>query len=196
MTKITLAALVVVLSLGQAGAAPSAGSLTFVGDTLVAKYDSLGAGGGLIEFVPADEAIENWTRLVGYRAFLDTQQSAAEAAAALARQTRQLYPRDSYPDTKITVYGRGAESIVEISLVKHDATIEYNVFRYASGSGGRGLVSLQYARRLRGSETGTMSGQAARWAKQVAEFDMNRVRAAFGPGRPLHADTLNPAARP
>ena len=177
-TLIRICALTVLLSLGQAGAAQSTGRLTFVGDPLVAKYDSLGAQGGLIEFVPPDESVENWTRLVGYRAFLDSQQSAVEVVDALARQARQ-----QYPGAKVTTYERRTESIVEFSLVTSDGMTEYNVFRYAVGPGGRGLVSLQYARRLRGGEAGTMPEQAPRWAAEIARFDMNRVRAAFAKPR-------------
>ncbi|MET0529643.1 MAG: hypothetical protein ABW003_15145 [Microvirga sp.] len=174
MSRICCVALASVLLLGRASAAPGSDSLTFVGDPLVAKSDSLGAQGGLIEFVPPHESAGGWTRLVGYRAFLDSRQSAADAADALARQARQRYPAAA-----VTTYGRRTESIVEFSLVTPDGTIEYNVFRYAVGPGGRGLVSLQYARRLRGSDTDTMTVQAPRWAAEIARFDMNRVRAAF-----------------
>lgn len=174
MFKMTLGALALVLSLVQADAAPGASKLTFVGDPLVAKYDSLGAQGGLIEFVPPNETIEGWTRLVGYRAFLDSPQSAPEAAAALARQTRQRYP-----GTSPTLYERGNEAVVEFALTAADGTVEYNVFRYAAGPGGRGVVALQYARRLRGHALAMMSRQAPRWAAEVTRFDMNRVRAAF-----------------
>jgi hypothetical protein len=178
MSKMSFITLASVLLLSQASAAPSLGSLRFVGDPLIAKYDSLGAQGGLIEFVPPHETVEDWTRLVGYRAFLDSRQSAAEAADALARQARQRYPA-----AKVTTYARRSESIVEFSLITSDGTIEYNVFRYAVGPGGRGLVSLQYARRLRGSDTDTMPAEAARWATEIARFDMNRVRAAFTQSR-------------
>ena len=174
MIRMSICAFAIILSLHQASAAQSAGRLTFVGDPLVAKYDSLGAQGGLIEFVPPDETVEGWTRLIGYRAFLDSQQGAAEAADALARQARQRYP-----GATVTTYGRRTESVVEFSLVTPEGAVEYNVFRYAPGPGGRGLVSLQYARRLRGDDVDTMPKQAPRWAAEVARYDMNRVRAAF-----------------
>ena len=178
MLRTALGTIALVLSLAQAGATPSAGQLTFVGDPLVPKYGSLGAHGGLIEFVPPNETIEDWTRLVGYRAFLGSRQTASEAAAALARQARQRYR-----EAEVTTYGRGTESIVEFSLVTSVGTIEYNVFRYAIGPGGRGLISLQYSRRLRGSDADTMPKQAARWAAEIARFDMKRVRAAFAQPR-------------
>ncbi|GJE61763.1 hypothetical protein [Methylobacterium trifolii] len=164
----------IVLSLAQVSAAPSTSNLTFVGDSLVARYNAFGAQGGLIEFVPPDETIGGWTRLVGYRAFLESRQSASEAAAALGHQTRERFP-----GINPTLYERRNEAVVEFALPSPDGTIEYNVFRYAIGPGGHGLVSLQYARRLRGHDVHGMPNQAPRWAAEVARFDMNRVRAAF-----------------
>lgn len=172
MFRMTLGALALVLSLGQAGAAPS--ELTFVGDPLVAKHDSLGSQGGVIDFVPPNETIDGWTRLVGYRAVLDSRQSAPEAAAALGREMRR-----KFPGTKPRLYERGNEAILEFVLATSDGAIEYNVFRYAAGPGGNGYVSLQYARRLRGRAVQTMPKQAPRWAEEIARFDMERVRAAF-----------------
>lgn len=179
MRMTSLAALALVLSLAQADAAPSVSSLTFVGKPLVAKHGSLGAEGGLIEFVPANETVENWTRLVGYRAFLDSRQTPYEAADALAREARRRYPNDVYPESVIRAYEGRGEALAEFSIVTPQGTIEYNVFRYAVGPGGRGLVSLQYARRFRGNEATKMPKEAARWAHEVARFDMNRVRDAF-----------------
>lgn len=175
---ITALALALALSLVEAGAAPSAAPISVVGDPLVAKYDSLSAEGGLIEFVPPNETIEDWTRLVGYRAFLDSRQTAPEAAAALARQTRQRFP-----GTQVRLFKRGNEAVVGFALATSDEAAEYNVFRYALGPGGHGLVSLQYARRLRGRNLELMPKQAPRWAAEIAGFDMNRVRAAFAQPR-------------
>ena len=174
MFKITLGALALVLSLGQAGAATTASRLTFVGDALVAKPGSPGTEGNAIEFGPHNETDENWTRRVGYRAFLDSKQSASEAAAALGRETRERFP-GSAP----RLYERGSEAVVEFALAAADGTTEYNLFRYAAGPGGRGLVSLHYARRLRGKDLRAMPRQAPRWAAEIARFDMDRVRAAF-----------------
>ena len=78
--------------------------------------------------------------------------------------------------------GRG-EALAEFSFVMPDGTVDYSVFRYAAGPGGHGLVSLRYSRRLRGSEIDFVSTDAARWAQAVAQFDMNRVRAAVAQSR-------------
>lgn len=73
--------------------------------------------------------------------------------------------------------------MAEFCIVMPDATVDYSVFRYAAGPGGHGLVSLRFSRRLRGSEIEAMSTEAARWAQAVAQFDMNRVRAAVAQSR-------------
>ena len=154
-----------------------------MGHTLIEKTNTVSPRGGLIEFAPAHETQENWTRLVGYRAFPDSQQTAYEVASAHARQMRERYPIERYPGSVIRAYEGRGEALAEFSIVMPDGTIEYSVFRYAAGPGGQGLVSLRYSRRLRGSEIDTMSTEAARWAKAVAQFDMNRVRAAVAQSR-------------
>jgi hypothetical protein len=183
MFKMTLGAFALALSLAQANAAPSESRLTFVGQALTEKINTVGPQGGLIEFAPAHETRENWTRLVGYRAFPDSRQTAYEAASAHARQMRERYPSERYPESVIRAYEGRGEALAEFSIVMPNGTIEYSVFRYAAGPGGRGLVSLRYSRRMRGSEIGAMPKEAALWAKEVARFDMNRVRTALAQSR-------------
>jgi hypothetical protein len=181
--KTTLGALALALSLAQATAAPSESRITFVGHAFIEKTKTVSPQGGLIEFAPAHETRQNWTRLVGYRAFLDSRQTAYEAASAHARQMRERYPSERYPGSSIRDYEGRGEALAEFCIVMPDGTIEYSVFRYAPGPGGRGLVSLRYSRRLREGEVSAMSKEAARWAREVAGFDMNRVRTALAQSR-------------
>jgi hypothetical protein len=183
MLRTILGVVALALAIAQADAAPGEGRLTFLGQALVEKTNTLGSQGGVIEFAPAQEPRENWTRLVGYRALPDSRQTAYERASAHAREMRERFPSERYPGSVIRAYEGRGEALAEFSIVMPDATVDYSVFRYAAGPGGHGLVSLRYSRRLRGSEINGMSTEAARWAQAVAQFDMNRVRAAVAQSR-------------
>ena len=178
MLKTIIGALALTLAISQVDAAPSEGRLTFLGQALVEKTNTLGSQAGVIEFAPAQEAPENWTLLVSYRALPDSRQTAYEMASVHAREMRERFPSKRYPGSVIRTYEGRGEALAEFCIVMPDATVDYSVFRYAAGPGGHGLVSLRYSRRLHGSDISTMSTEAARWAQAVAQFDINRVRAA------------------
>src|SRR5215217_9036404 len=88
MLKIA-AALLSFLALAAAALAEPA-SLSFGGDRLVEKYARSGPQAGIIEFVPPDQTLDNWTSLVGFRGLWESKGTAADAAAALARDERAL----------------------------------------------------------------------------------------------------------
>ena len=104
-------------------------------------------------------------------------------ASVHAREMHERFPSERYPGSVIRAYKGRGEALAEFSIVMPDGTVDYSVFRYAAGPGGHGLVSLRYSRRLRSSEISAMGTEAARWAKAVAQFDMNLVRAAVAPSR-------------
>ncbi len=183
MLRKLLGVLALTLAIAPADAAPSEARLTVLGYTLVEKTNTLGSQGGVIEFTPAQEARENWTRLVSFRALPDSRQTAYETASVHAREMRERFPSERYPGSVIRAYEGRGEALAEFCIIMPDGTVDYSVFRYAAGSGGHGLVSLRYSRRLRGSEIDAMGTEAARWAQAVAQFDMNRVRAAVAQSR-------------
>ena len=183
MLRTIFGVLALTLAIAQAGAAPSEGRLTFLGHALVEKTNTLGSQGGVIEFALDSATRENWTRLVSSRALPDSRQTAYEMASAHAREMHERFPSERYPGSVIRAYEGRGEALAEFCIVMPDATVDYSVFRYAAGPGGHGLVSPRYSRRLRGSEIDTMSTEAARWAQAVAQFDMNRVRAAVAQSR-------------
>lgn len=176
-------ALTLTLTIAQASAAPIESRLTFLGNALVETPNALGPPGGIIEFKPAEETRENWTRLVSYRAFPDSRQTPYEMASVHAREMRERFPSERYPGSVIRAYKGRAEALAEFAIIMPDATVDYSVFRYATGPGGHGLVSLRYSRRLRGGEIKLMSTAVAHWAHAVAKFDMDRVQAAVSPSR-------------
>ena len=173
MKRLIVALVGVVLSAPLASAQTS---ITFRGDSFVRQHESLNANGGLLEFVPPGETVQNWTQLVGYRAMLDNSQSPVEAATIVGRLAAQRYP-----GAKPRVLTKGGEAMVDFVLVTPRGLVELNVFKYARGPNGRGVVSLQYARRFRGLEPNDVRGFSERWINEAAGFDMNAVRKALTP---------------
>ena len=50
-------------------------SLVFRGDEFVRKYESGNDKARLVEFIPPSENLQNWTKLIGYRAVFDSRQT-------------------------------------------------------------------------------------------------------------------------
>lgn len=150
-------------------------SVTLGGETLVRRHESVGIRAGLLEFVPAGESLAAWTRLAGYRFVLDGPPTPLAAASAIAGAAERRYP-----GTRAAVFGRGDEVLVEFVLAAPGAAfVEYNAFKYAPGPGGRGVVSLQYARRVPRAELDALRAHRAAWLDEAARYDMTLVRAAF-----------------
>lgn len=146
----------------------------FLGDRFVRKHERIGDTARLIEFVPADETLEGWTRLVGYRAVLDSRQSAEQAATTVVRLAEKRHP-----GTLIRVLTKGSEAIAEFVINAPGGLVEFNAFKYGPGPGGRGLVSLQYARRVRGLEPADVRKLGEPWTAAVARSDLGGVRNAL-----------------
>lgn len=173
MLRIVLALLCLLAALAPARAQTP--TIAFGGDELVRKHEQANAQAGIVEFVPADESIDGWTRLVGLHMFWDHPGSPSEAAAALAQTAEQ-----NYPGTKPRLGGEGSESLVDFVIAAPGGEfVEFNVFKYARGPDGRGIVAFQYARRFRGLAAEDVRRLGARWIAEAARFDMNFVRAAF-----------------
>ncbi len=170
-------------------AASAQATLTFRGESFVRKHEALNERGGLVEFVPPDQTLENWTQLVAYRAFFDSKQTIPQAAATVGRLAAQRYP-----GAKPRLLTEGNEAMVDFVLVAPNGMIEFNVFKYAPGPRGSGVVSLQYARRFRGVDPDDVRVLCAQWVNEVANFEMNAVRKSVLP-RPQAAIALaKPAA--
>lgn len=172
MIRAAIAALALLASAKMACAEPA---LVLGGETFVPKYTSGNDKARLIEFVPPGETVDNWTQLVGYRVVFAGAQSARAAAEAIAAAAQARYP-----GSMSRVRTKGAEALVDF-VVKPPGgdLVEFNVFKYAPGPNGRGVVSFQYARRFRGLDPADVRVLGARYASEVAAFDMDRVRAAL-----------------
>jgi hypothetical protein len=177
MMRSALALAALVGSLMLARAEPP---FVFRGEAFVQKYASGNDKARLVEFVPPNESLEGWTKLIGYRAIFDNPQSPAEAAAILAEIAQQRYA-----GAKPRVSAKGAEAVVEFVAKAGDSdVVEFNVFKYAPGHDGRGIVSFQYAQRFRGLHADAARALGARSVAEAAAFDMSRVRAATAPRGP------------
>jgi hypothetical protein len=167
--RAALAAIAFLACLAPARAEPS---LVFRGEPFVPKYTSGNDKARLIEFVPPNETVENWTQLIGYRAIFDSPQSASQAATAIAAAAR-----GSYPGAKPTVRAKGDEALVDFVVAPPSGEyVEFNVFKYAPGKDGRGIVSFQYAQRFRGLDPDEARVLGSRFVGEAASFDMDRVR--------------------
>jgi hypothetical protein len=170
MMRLTLAlvALVTLLAPAQAEA-----PLVFGGAAFVRKYESGNDKARLVEFVPPGETLQNWTKLIGYRAIFDSRQSPAEAAAIVGALAEQRYA-----GAKPQVLIKDGEALVEFIAKAPDSdVVEFNVFKYAPGRDGRGIVSFQYAGRFRGLDPDEARALGRRSVTEAAAFDMDRVRA-------------------
>jgi hypothetical protein len=170
MMRFTLAVVALLASLAPARAeAP----LVFGGAAFVQKYASGNHEARLVEFVPPGETLQNWTKLIGYRAIFDSRQSPAEAAAVVGALAEQRYA-----GAKPRVLIKGGEALVEfVANAPNSDVVEFNVFKYAPGRDGRGIVSFQYAGRFRGLDPDEARALGRRSVTDAAAFDMDRVRA-------------------
>jgi hypothetical protein len=171
MKNVIAAALGLILSSAVANAQPA---FDFLGDHFVRKHEKISERAGLIEFVPADETLQSWTKLVGFRAFLDSGQSANEAAKIVVGLARQRYP-----GAAVRVLSKGSEAIAEFVISTPSGLVEFNAFKYGPARGGRGLVSVQYARRFQGLEPADVRRLGGPWTEAIAGFDLEAVRSAL-----------------
>lgn len=175
MPRIAVALLCLCAAIVSARA--QAPTIAFGGDELLRKHEQANAQAAIVEYVPAGESLEDWTRLVGLHMFREHPGSPADAAAALARLAER-----SYPGSKPRIRSEGSEAVIDFTVAAPGGEfVEFNVFKYARGPDGRGIVAFQYARRFRGLDPEEVRRRAAAWIAEAARFDMNVARAAFRP---------------
>ncbi len=171
MLKIA-AALLSFLALAAAALAEPA-SLSFGGDRLVEKYGRSGPQAAIIEFVPPDQTLDNWTSLVGFRGLWESKGTAADAAAALARVTSERYP-----SSKPRILAKGSEAmVVFVAAPPNDDLVEFNVFKYGP------TAAASYRSRtpavFRGLDPEDVRRLGERWVGEAATFDLSIVHAAL-----------------
>ena len=181
----TAVALLWLLAAAAAALAPPA-SLSFGGDRLVRKHEQSNARAGIVEFVPADETLDGWTRLVGFFVFWDNPGSPKQAGETLTRLNEERYP-----GSMSRLRTKGDEALVDFVLkAPNSDVVECNIFKYGRGPSGRGIVAFQYARRFRGLDPGDVRTLCGRYIGEAAQFDLDVARAAFkAPAKPAAPGT-------
>ena len=115
--------------------------VSFDGTTLVAVARDQQAGGPVIEFIPAGEDLEAWTRLASVRVH-EQAPGAKELARELVKQVKANYPQSPVaisedPDTDTAV--------VDFVIWPEDwKFVEFNIFKYYRLDEGP-VVAEQYA---------------------------------------------------
>ena len=184
MLRIAAALLAFLSSLAVAGAQPS--TLAFGGEQYVRKHEQSNEKAAILEFVPAGESLEGWTKLVGFHGFWDNMGTAADAAHVLAGLARRQYPGGPAPRVRT----KGAEALVDfVAKAPNSEVVEFNVFKYGRAADGRGVVAFQFARRFRGLAPEEVRTLAAGSIAEAAGFDLKIVNAALKRlARPAMAD--------
>ena len=173
MLKIAFALLALLSSPTAAGAQAT---LTFGGEPYVRKHEQMNEKAAIIEFVPAEETLEDWTRLVGFHGFWHNKDTAAEAAQTLARLAAERYPDGAKP----RVRSKGAEALVDfVAKAPNSDVLEFNVFKYGRAPDGRGIVAFQFARRFRGLDPEDVRTLCGRSIAEAAGFDLKIASAAL-----------------
>ncbi|MFM7289715.1 MAG: hypothetical protein ACKO6B_00600 [Planctomycetia bacterium] len=117
-------------------------------DGQIMELASVGSNDGLtlLEFIPADQTLDDWTSLAAIHAYGGRPVGLQQRADALVAQIRRAHPEapivslDS-PDSR--------QKVVCFALWDAgDATVEFNVFAFGAGSAGE-EIGLQYAIRKR-----------------------------------------------
>ena len=171
MTSITLTGLLGLAVL----AAPPAGSVQFDGETYVPQYRSDQPEFRLVEFVRPTETVENWTKLFAVRHY-PRQQDPRTAVAVFEQMLKQ---RNPLARSQVLVKGGGSEAMIDfLTWADPSDGMEFNIHLYLKQDGLPGLVSYQFAYRIRdplsltATELRTMKDH---WCQTMREMDLPKV---------------------
>ena len=138
----------------------------------------------LIEFIREGERFDNWTKLAAYRY---QELPAIGNDPALVAQAMAKVVQKANPDARFRLYARerNGEAMIDfLTWPPNGKYMEFNIFRYAKGSNGRGVVSLQMAYRTWDtSKAGAEQIKKIRaaWIGQATAFDMREIEATIAP---------------
>ncbi|HEY4313260.1 MAG TPA: hypothetical protein VGN12_27665 [Pirellulales bacterium] len=118
-------------------------TVTVDGHDLQLAYEAEADGDTIEEFIPADETLENWTRMAAIRTYEDVNDPMA-VAEAVAKQLKEQKPPIDYDLLQNSETGDVAISFIVWG--ENAAFAEFNVFQYKK-LGDSGLAMYQYALR-------------------------------------------------
>jgi hypothetical protein len=127
--------------------------VSFDGQTLVLAARGENAGEQVMEFIPAGETLETWSRLASVRVY-DKSFDPKALAGGLVKQVKKAFPRA--PCALVENAEAGAV-IVDFVIIPADGSLaEFNIFKYWRMPDGQ-VVAEQYAVRRRGDVRGFLA---------------------------------------
>lgn len=104
-------------------------------------------GNGIAEFTLPGEMVEDWSKLFAFHAYPEMGDDPVAAVVAVGKAVKEHNPEASYA---IVANDKKGEAIIDFLTWEPESDVmEFNVFKYARASDGRGLVAVQYAQHIR-----------------------------------------------
>lgn len=156
-----------------ADAAAEGQSIEFDGDTYVEQFESATPDFRLMEFVRADETVDNWTKLLAVRNFMKLEDP-GQSAAAVGKTLQQVQPGAKY---RLLEKEDGSEAIIDFITWPADGSyLEFNIHRYLKKPGYPGLISYQFAYKF--TDTSPESQEKfqklrAKWVDEMSKANWN-----------------------
>jgi hypothetical protein len=145
--------------------------IEFDGETYQAGFASNQSTVRLVEYVRAEETLENWTKLFALRNF-PTSDNPSAAVAVFAQVVKQHNPQAG---VQVLVKEDGSEAMIDfLTWAKGAGHMELNIHRYLRRPEYPGLISYQFAYRFR--TTPDTTAQEIRklkdhWCEVMREID-------------------------
>lgn len=150
-------------------------SVQFDGESYPSQFASAVPGMKLVEYVRADETVDNWTKLLAVREWPEHREPAA-AAAELARRLNEANPLARH---RLLTKEDGQEALIDFLTWPEDGGyMEFNIFRYVKQPGSAGLVSYQFAYRFSDTSPESMDAfqqQRHHWIELMTQATFPRA---------------------
>lgn len=150
MRLLTFAALVASVSVALAADAPT---VEFDGGRYTLAYEDQATlpngqpGNGIAEFTLPEETVEDWSKLFAFHSYPEMGDDPLAAVEAVGKAVKETNKDANYA---IVVNEKTGDAIIDfLTWAPESDVMEFNVFKYARASDGRGLVAMQYAQHVK-----------------------------------------------
>jgi hypothetical protein len=176
-----LLAAALLLLAGALQAAQAQDSVVFDGERYVRVHaERQLPGDRMAQFVPEGETLENWTRSIAIYRYTTLGNDPTRAALELRDSVKAANPD---AQARLLVHSVTRDAMLDFLTWPPDGSyLEFNVMRYASDAGGKGLVALRFVYRFRDARrelSKEFNEKRASWKSQVLEFDMGKLAAVL-----------------
>jgi hypothetical protein len=104
-------------------------------------------GNGIAEFTLPGETVEDWSKLFAYYAYPEMGSDTVAAAEAVGQAVKAKNKDANYA---VVTNDKTGETIIDFLTWEPESDVmEFNVFKYARATDGRGLVAMQYAQHVK-----------------------------------------------